>query len=80
VRDRTTKEPADAETSWIHQTLVDNGLICINSGYYFNRLCFAPPLVITREEIDRAIDILDRVLHAAEQQFATLPRAATVAK
>lgn len=75
VRDRNTKEPADTETSWIHQTLVDHGVICINSGYFFNRLCFAPPLVITREEIDQVIDVLDRVLHMAEQHFESLPRA-----
>lgn len=70
VRDRATKEPADTESAWIHQTLVDNGLLCINSGYHYNRLCFAPPLVIKKEEIDKAIDILDRVLHAAEDRFA----------
>ncbi len=70
VRDRITKEPADNETAWMHQTLANEGLMCISSGPYYNRLCFAPPLVIKREEIDQAIDKLDRVLFAAEDRFA----------
>ena len=70
VRDRTTKQPADTETGWVHQTCVNEGLICIASGYYFNRLCLAPPLVITRREIDRALAILDRVIGSMEREFS----------
>jgi len=70
VRDRETKEPAGSETAWVHGQLVDEGVICIHSGYYYNRLCFAPPLVIERAEIDRALATLDRVLVRMEQRFA----------
>lgn len=70
VRDRVTKEPADDETAWMTQQLVNEGLMCISSGYYYNRLCFAPPLVITKAEIDKAMGILDRVLYAVEDRFA----------
>ena len=31
---------------------------------------FAPPLVVTREEIDRMVTIADEVLTIAEQEFA----------
>lgn len=69
VRDRTTKVPADAETSWAHQECVNQGLICISSGYFYNRLCLAPPLIIDRPEIDRALQILDRVIGDMERKF-----------
>lgn len=69
VKDRKTKEPADDATSWASIELVNEGLLCITSGYYFNRICFAPPLVIEKSEIDRAIQILDRVLGKAEAKF-----------
>jgi len=70
VRDRSTKQPADTETGLGHQTCVNEGLICIASGYFFNRLCLAPPLVITRPEIDRALAILDRVIGSMEREFS----------
>jgi 4-aminobutyrate aminotransferase-like enzyme len=69
VNDRVTKEPADEATAWASIELVNEGLLCITSGYYFNRICFAPPLVIQKHEIDRAIQILDRVLGKAEAKF-----------
>jgi 4-aminobutyrate aminotransferase-like enzyme len=70
VRDRRTKEPADTETAWVHQECVNQGLICIASGYFSNRLCLAPPLVITEREIERAIRVLDHVLGQMEAKFA----------
>lgn len=69
VKDRKTKEPADEATSWASVELVNEGILCITSGYFFNRLCFAPPLVIETSEIDQAIDTLDRVLARAEAKF-----------
>jgi 4-aminobutyrate aminotransferase-like enzyme len=69
VKDRKTKEPADEATSWACIELVNEGLLCISSGYYFNRLCFAPPLVIEQAEIDEALKILDRVLTKMETKF-----------
>jgi len=73
VRDRETKEPASEETSWASQECLNKGLICISSGYYSNRLCFAPPLVITEAEIDRALEALDDVIGAMERRFGLRP-------
>ena len=72
VRDLDSKEAASDETLWAAQECVNQGLICIASGYYYNRLCFAPPLVITRAEIDRALGVLDRVLGDMERRFPAL--------
>lgn len=69
VKDRKTKEPAGDATSWALGELVQRGVICIHSGYYFNRLCFAPPLVIEKSQIEMAIRILDQVLGEMEKKF-----------
>jgi 4-aminobutyrate aminotransferase-like enzyme len=69
VKDRATREPADEATSWASIKLVNEGVLCIASGYFFNRLCFAPPLVIEKSEIDDALAILDRVLTKMEAKF-----------
>jgi 4-aminobutyrate aminotransferase/(S)-3-amino-2-methylpropionate transaminase len=69
VRDRKTKAPAGQETGFVLKSCLDEGLIFIGSGYFYNRLAFAPPFVISREEIDRGLAILDRVLGQAEQKF-----------
>ena len=45
------------------------GLLFISSGYYYNRLGFLPPFVISREELSRGVEILDRVLTLAEEKF-----------
>ena len=69
VKDRKTKEPAGDATGWASTELVNEGVLCISSGYYFNRLCFAPPLVIEKSEIDEALVRLDRVLTKMEAKF-----------
>ena len=69
VQDRKTKEPAARETSFVASNCLSNGLIFISSGYYYNRLAFAPPLVITKDELRRGLDILDKVLSLAEKKF-----------
>jgi 4-aminobutyrate aminotransferase/(S)-3-amino-2-methylpropionate transaminase len=70
VKDRKTKEPAGEATGWVARELLRKGIICMTSGYMYNRLCFAPPLVIQQAEIDRAMDILDRVLGKMEREFS----------
>jgi len=69
VMDRESKEPAGDATSWALKELVDEGVLCIRSGYYYNRLCFAPPLVIEQEQIDQGLRKLDLVLGRMEKRF-----------
>ncbi|NPV55134.1 MAG: aspartate aminotransferase family protein [Anaerolineae bacterium] len=69
VKDRQTKEPAAEASHFAANELVNEGVICIYSGYYFNRLCFAPPLVITKGDIAEALKRLDVVLGKAEAKF-----------
>ncbi len=39
------------------------------SGYFDNRLMFASPLGITEAKIDGAVEALDKVIGAFEQQY-----------
>jgi 4-aminobutyrate aminotransferase-like enzyme len=69
VKDRQTKEPAGDATNWAVNELLANGVVCMQSGYFYNRMCFAPPLVISKEEIDQALNKLDLVITKAENKF-----------
>lgn len=66
VRDRVTKEPADDESGWMLDFCVREGLLFEKGGYYYNRFQLIPSLVIDKESIDRATDILDRAMTMAE--------------
>ncbi|RLB01536.1 MAG: aspartate aminotransferase family protein [Deltaproteobacteria bacterium] len=75
VRNRKTKEPFNVKadqfsseptmTAIIASEALRNGLY-IHSWY--NNLTIAPPLVITKEEVDIGIEILDKVLTIADKQ------------
>jgi 4-aminobutyrate aminotransferase len=61
VKDRTTKEPAPDLTREIVLKCVANGLMCGKLGIHGNVMRVAPPLVITQEQIDKSVAILERV-------------------
>lgn len=67
VRDRKTKEPASEETMEIIKELVKRGLLLTISGHFGNRLNIVPPLVIEKEEIDTAVEIMDEVIAVIEK-------------
>jgi 4-aminobutyrate aminotransferase len=60
VRDRTTKEHASTERDEIVQLCFRKGLLLLGCGASTLRFC--PPLVITKEQADTAVQILDDVL------------------
>jgi len=68
VRDRETKEPAPKIVSWIINQCFKRGLLIIGGGETSLRL--APPLVINREQVDEALDILEGVLREAEKKVS----------
>jgi len=69
VRDRKTREPASQESSFMIEECLKEGLICQLSGYFGNRFSLIPPLVISREQIDKALEIFDIVFTRAEKKF-----------
>src|SRR3954464_3021553 len=60
VRDRQTKERATTERNLVVQECFRRGLLILGAGR--NALRFCPPLVLTRDEADTAIRIVDQAL------------------
>jgi len=63
VRDRTTKEPAIAFRDHVLEEAYRRGLILLGCGR--SSIRYIPPLIVRREEIDEAIEILDESIRAA---------------
>jgi len=63
VRDRRTKEPAVAFRDRVLEECYRRGLIVLPCGN--STLRYVPPLIVRREEIDEAIEILDAAIGAA---------------
>jgi hypothetical protein len=57
------------EAAWAHHKLLQERVVYIMSGYFGNRLTFAPPLVITEAKIDKALEALDKVIGTLEQKY-----------
>ena len=60
VRDRATKEHASSERDEVVQTCFRRGLLLLGCGTSTLRFC--PPLVVTKEQCDVAVGIVDNVL------------------
>ena len=59
VKDKTKKEPNKKDAVKIIWRTWEKGLLMTTYGKYGNVLRIAPPLVIEKEEIDKAVEILD---------------------
>jgi 4-aminobutyrate aminotransferase len=62
VKDKASKEPAPELIKPIINGCADNGLLVGSVGMYGNVVRVAPPLVITKEEADESLDIMEKVL------------------
>ncbi|PEI98676.1 4-aminobutyrate--2-oxoglutarate transaminase [Bacillus pseudomycoides] len=62
VKDRNTKEPATEEVKAIMQETHNKGVITISAGIYGNVLRFLPPLVITDEQLEEGLHILETAI------------------
>src|SRR5450755_2301352 len=59
VRSRATRQPADDETKQVAQYCYEHGVVLISAGSYSNVIRLLMPLVITDEQMDEALDILE---------------------
>jgi 4-aminobutyrate aminotransferase len=66
VRDRQTKERAGWERDAVVTAAFNRGLLVLGAGA--NSIRFSPPLVLTREQADTAIRIVDEALTEVEQR------------
>jgi len=59
VKNRETKEPAPDETKKIIKECMRNGLLIAGAGIYHNVIRMLLPLVITDEQLDEGLDVLE---------------------
>jgi len=59
VRDRQTKEPAPEIVSKVQEGAKRRGLIIGLGGLHANTIRLCPPLIVTRDDVDAAVDTLD---------------------
>lgn len=62
VKDRNTKEPYAEIIKKITNYAYQKGVIFISAGIFSNVLRFLPPLVMTEEQVNFAMDILDEAI------------------
>lgn len=62
VKDKNSKEPDSALTSWIISECAKNGLLVEGAGTYSNVIRFLAPLVITDEQLKKGLDIFENVI------------------
>lgn len=59
VTDRESKEPATAAINHLFEETKTLGLLIGKGGLYGNAVRIAPPLTATRDDVDKALEILD---------------------
>jgi 4-aminobutyrate aminotransferase / (S)-3-amino-2-methylpropionate transaminase / 5-aminovalerate transaminase len=62
VKSRSSREPAPEETKKITQRCYEQGLITITAGSYNNVIRLLVPLVISDEQMDEGLDVLEDAL------------------
>ena len=68
VQSKETRQPAPDETKQVTQFCYEHGLITITAGSYGNVIRLLVPLVITREQMDEALDVLEAALQMICEQ------------
>ncbi len=66
VKDKSTKEPNEAIRDMVEKYGFQHGLLLLGCGKSTIRL--APPLCITKQEIDEGLEIFEYVITMAEQE------------
>ena len=66
VKDRQTKEPAETLCNRVVELAFERGLILLSCGKSVIR--FAPPLSISKTEIDEGLNIFEEALSLAENE------------
>jgi 4-aminobutyrate aminotransferase-like enzyme len=62
VRDLKTREPAPAETTELMERARGNGLLVGKGGLYGNVIRMAPPMNISKSDVDEGVRLLDKSL------------------
>jgi 4-aminobutyrate aminotransferase / (S)-3-amino-2-methylpropionate transaminase / 5-aminovalerate transaminase len=68
VKPGGSREPNPEATKAITQYCYEHGVITISAGTYGNVIRLLMPLVITNEEMDEALDVLEEALQAVGER------------
>lgn len=70
VKDKRTKEPMDLEKMiWLINKMRDKGVLMLICGRYGQVIRFMPPLVITKEMIDKALELFRDTVKEIENRL-----------
>ncbi len=72
VRSNAGREPATEETKYISQYCYEHGLITITAGSYSNVIRVLVPLVVTDEQMDEGLDVLEAGLKRVSETRAAV--------
>ena len=72
VSDPVTRKPADEITKAISAYCCEHGVITISAGTYGNVIRLLMPLVITDEQFDEALDVMEAALEKVAAPAAQL--------
>jgi 4-aminobutyrate aminotransferase / (S)-3-amino-2-methylpropionate transaminase / 5-aminovalerate transaminase len=76
VRDSESREPAEAETKEVAHYCYEHGLITITAGTFNNIMRILVPLVVTDEQLEEGLGVIEAALAAvAERKQAALSHA-----
>jgi 4-aminobutyrate aminotransferase len=67
VKDKSTKESAPELRNRVEEIAFEHGLLLMGCGY--NAMRVIPPLVVTRDEVDEALQIMDFAIGQAEKEL-----------
>jgi len=68
VKDRQTKEPAKEMTGKVVQYCLEQGVMLISAGIFSNVIRLLIPMVVTDEQLDRGLTVLEQsILRAASE-------------
>lgn len=77
VNSRETREPAAKQTKQIAKYCYEHGVITITAGTYGNVLRLLMPLVISSEQIDEGLDVVETALASVSEKRSVAVEAAT---
>jgi len=79
VRSRETREPAAGETQQVARYGYEHGLILFAAGTYGNVIRLLVPLVVTDDQLDDGLDVLEAAIESVASGASALPHHARAA-
>ena len=68
VKDRETKKPAAEEAAALVKYCVDHGVVILICGTFNNVIRFLPPLVITDQELNKGLSVIEEALASLQKK------------